>query len=462
MDFLPIFLNIKERECVIVGGGDVATRKASLLLRAGADLHVIADSVCDELKSLHEKHNFRISNRDFRETDIKDATLIIAATNDADINRGISELANVSNIPVNVVDQPELCSFIMPSIVDRSPIIIAISSGGNSPVLTRRLKELNEVMLPSRIDKLAQLLGSYREKVKNRFENFQERLRFWENVLDSRVPELVYNGNDKEAIVEINRQLDSRNEGILIGEVYLVGAGPGDPDLLTLRALRLMHTADIVLYDRLVSAEILLKLRPDAEKIYVGKQSANHAMEQESINEMLVRLAQEGKRVLRLKGGDPFIFGRGGEEIETLAEAGIPFQIVPGITAASGCASYAGIPLTHRDYSQSVRFLTGHTKDGRVPLEWEVLAKEQQTLVFYMGLAGLPTICNQLIEHGVAATTPVAIIEQGTTNRQRVIVSELNSIVTEATAANIKAPTIIIVGEVVRLRNKLSWFKSEG
>ena len=313
-------------------------------------------------------------------------------------------------------------------------------------------------MIPGRIDKLAELLGSFRGRVKSEINDFSARIRFWENVLDSEIPELVYNGQDDEARSALDNWLTNPQNDRVGGEVYLVGAGPGDPDLLTLRALRLMHKADVVLYDRLVSPEVLLKLRPDAQKIYVGKRSADHAVPQETINEMLVRLAKEGNRVLRLKGGDPFIFGRGGEELESLAAAGIPFQVVPGITAASGCASYAGIPLTHRDYSQSVRFLTGHTKDGRVPLEWELLVKEQQTLVFYMGLAGLPDICDQLLKHGMSSSTPVAVIQQGTTQTQKVVVGNLNKIADLAVEKEIQAPTIIIIGEVVKLQESLSWF----
>lgn len=458
MDLLPIFLNIKNKKCVIVGGGEVAYRKASLLLRAGADLHIVAASLSDELRQLCVAHDSVITEREFQEVDLTGATLVVAATDDLATNQRVSVLSTERGIPVNVVDQPHLCSFIMPSIVDRSPIVVAISSGGSSPILTRKLKELNETMIPGRINKLAELLGSYRERVKKEIGDFSERIRFWENVLDSEIPELVYNGQDNDAKAALDSWLANPDSDRVGGEVYLVGAGPGDPDLLTLRALRLMHKADVVLYDRLVSPEILLKLRPDAEKIYVGKRSADHAVPQETINEMLVRLAKEGNRVLRLKGGDPFIFGRGGEELESLAAAGIPFQVVPGITAASGCASYAGIPLTHRDYSQSVRFLTGHTKDGRVPLQWDILVKEQQTLVFYMGLAGLPVICEQLLKHGMSSTTPVAVIQQGTTHTQKVVVGNLDKIADLAVEKEIQAPTIIIIGEVVKLQQSLSWF----
>jgi uroporphyrin-III C-methyltransferase/precorrin-2 dehydrogenase/sirohydrochlorin ferrochelatase len=458
MDLLPIFLNIKNKKCVVVGGGEVAFRKATLLLRAGADLNIVAPVLSDELRKLCVDTDCAITAREFEEADINNAVLVVAATDDLKTNERVSVIASTLNIPVNVVDQPHLCSFIMPSIVDRSPIVVAISSGGSSPILTRKLKELNEAMIPGRIDKLAELLGSFRGRVKSEINDFSARIRFWENVLDSEIPELVYNGQDDEARSALDNWLTNPQNDRVGGEVYLVGAGPGDPDLLTLRALRLMHKADVVLYDRLVSPEILLKLRPDAQKIYVGKRSADHAVPQETINEMLVRLAKEGNRVLRLKGGDPFIFGRGGEELESLAAAGIPFQVVPGITAASGCASYAGIPLTHRDYSQSVRFLTGHTKDGRVPLEWDLLVKEQQTLVFYMGLAGLPDICDQLLKHGMSSSTPVAVIQQGTTQTQKVVVGNLNKIADLAVEKEIQAPTIIIIGEVVKLQESLSWF----
>ena len=458
MNLLPIFLNIKNKKCVVVGGGEVAFRKATLLLRAGADLNIVAPVLSDELRKLCVDTNCAITAREFEQADINNAILVVAATDDLKTNERVSVIASTLNIPVNVVDQPHLCSFIMPSIVDRSPIVVAISSGGSSPILTRKLKELNEAMIPGRIDKLAELLGSFRGRVKSEINDFSARIRFWENVLDSEIPELVYNGQDDEARSALDNWLTNPKNDRVGGEVYLVGAGPGDPDLLTLRALRLMHKADVVLYDRLVSPEVLLKLRPDAQKIYVGKRRADHAVPQETINEMLVRLAEEGNRVLRLKGGDPFIFGRGGEELESLAAAGIPFQVVPGITAASGCASYAGIPLTHRDYSQSVRFLTGHTRDGRVSLEWDLLVKEQQTLVFYMGLAGLPDICDQLLKHGMPSSTPVAVIQQGTTQTQKVVVGNLNKIADLAVEKEIQAPTIIIIGEVVKLQESLSWF----
>ncbi|MEX2468920.1 MAG: siroheme synthase CysG [Pseudohongiellaceae bacterium] len=460
MELLPIFVNIRGRKCVVVGGGEVALRKATLLARAGAALHVVAETVAPALERFCGEHGATVEYRRFADDCLDGAVLVVAATDDRAVNARVSAAARQRNIPVNAVDQPELCTFIMPAIVDRSPVIVAISTGGASPILTRQLKELNEVMLPDGIDKLAELLREQRTTVQDRLPRFDERIRFWESVLASEIPELVYGGNMIEAQKRLQQRLESREEGGG-GEVYLVGAGPGDPDLLTLRALRLMHKADVVLYDRLVSPAILQKVRPDAEKIHVGKQRSRHTVSQETINDMLVRLAREGKRVLRLKGGDPFIFGRGGEELESLARNGIPFQVVPGITAASGCAAYAGIPLTHRDHAQSVRFLPGHLKDGSIDLDWDSLARGQETLVFYMGLVGLPTICGQLIEHGMPGGTPIAIVQQGTTDRQRVITGDLDTLPMLAEKAGLQAPTLIIVGDVVKLRQSLSWYQTQ-
>lgn len=459
MDLLPIFLDIKDRKCVIVGGGQVAFRKAVLLANAGGRLNIVAEEVCPELTALCAANHGFIQLKRFEVSDLEEAELVIAATDEPDVNELVSQHARSRQLPVNVVDQPSLCSFIVPAIVDRSPVIIAISTGGNSPVLTRKLKELNESLVPGRIGNLALLLGRFRVKVKQKFPVFADRIRFWENTLESTVPELVYSGQEAAAEAELQKQLHANDEVNNTGEVYLVGAGPGDPDLLTLRALRLMHKADVVLYDRLVSKEVMAKLRPDAEKIHVGKQRAVHTVDQETINQMLVRLAREGKKVLRLKGGDPFIFGRGGEELATLAKFGVPFQVVPGITAASGCAAYAGIPLTHRDHAQSVRFLTGHLRQGELKLDWDMLVREQQTLVFYMGLVGLQTICERLIAHGMAATMPAAVIQQGTTVNQKVVIGTIANLPALVEENELSAPTLTIIGRVVSLRNELDWFK---
>lgn len=462
MDLLPVFLNIRERHCLVVGGGEVALRKVSLLLRAGGRVTVVAEHIESELRQLASTENLHLREERFNTAHLQGAVLVVAATDDAQINAAVSEAARELDLPVNVVDQPALCTFIMPAIVDRSPVVVAISSGGSSPVLTRHIKELNETLLPGRIDQFARLLGSKRKSVKARLSDFQQRIRFWESILDSDIPELVYSGNDAQAESAFEQALEQfaqTGAAASGGEVYLVGAGPGDPDLLTLRALRLMHKADVVLYDRLVSKEILLKVRPDAEKIHVGKKPDNHPVPQETINDMLVRLARQGKRVLRLKGGDPFIFGRGGEELRSLAEQGIPFQVVPGITAASGCAAYAGIPLTHRDYAQSVCFLTGHLKNGELDLDWQHIIADQQTLVFYMGMAALPQICEQLIDHGMSAAMPVAVIQQGTTSEQKVVTATLATIADKAQRANLQAPSLTIIGEVVKLHGSLDWYQ---
>ena len=459
MDYLPIFLKVEDRPCLVVGGGKVAARKVSLLMRAGASITTVSPVLGDELRVLLEQGAIAHVARDFQDEDIDDCVLVIAATDDEAVNRSVSELANSRRIPVNVVDSPDLCSFIMPSIIDRSPVQIAVSTGGASPVLARLLRSRLESYIPAAYGRLAKLVDEYRQRVKQRFTTIDQRRYFWESILQGNVAELLFAGQDEKARAALEEAIDDTNtHSDEPGEVYLVGAGPGDPDLVTFRALRLMQQADVVVYDRLVSEPILDMVRSDAEMIYAGKARDQHTLSQESINQLLVRLAKEGKRVLRLKGGDPFIFGRGGEEIETLAGEGIPFQVVPGITAASGCASYAGIPLTHRDYAQSCIFVTGHLKDGSIDLDWESLAKPAQTIVFYMGLHSIPVLSRELISHGLPKTTPVALVQQGTTPNQQVYIETLDSLQDLAEREQLKPPTIIIVGEVVSLQEKLSWF----
>lgn len=459
MDYLPVFLKIRTRPCLLVGGGRVAARKAALLLRAGAKLTVVALQCCAELRERAAQGEVTLIERAFEPHDLENAVLVIAATDDETVNRAVYELASRLRIPVNVVDNPALCSFIMPSIVDRSPVQIAVSTSGASPVLARLLRAKLESFIPSAYGRLARLVDEYRTRVKQRFTDPGQRRYFWENVLQGRVAELLFAGQEVQARAALEAAIeDTGTSYASAGEVYLVGAGPGDPDLITFRALRLMQQADVVVYDRLVSSPVLDMVRKDAELIYAGKERNRHTLTQESINQLLVRLAREGKRVLRLKGGDPFIFGRGGEEIETLAQEGIPFQVVPGITAASGCASYAGIPLTHRDYAQSCTFVTGHLKDGSVDLDWDSLARPGQTIVFYMGMHSLPVISRQLIAHGLAPDTPVALVQQGTTPRQRVYIEKLDTLPTLPDRHEVKPPTIIIVGSVVDLHKKLNWF----
>jgi len=455
MDFFPIFLNLKNKACLVVGGGEVAVRKASVLLQSGAKVKVVSPELCMELRKLEIEH---LPER-FSDTHLDGMTLAIAATDDRAVNVAVSEAAKQRNIPVNVVDNPDLCSFVMPSILDRSPLIVAFSTGGASPVLARLLRARFESLIPEGYGRLAAFASRFRDKVKAKIAKPSERRLFWEEIFEGRVAEEVFIGNEKKAEALLEERIE-KNESHR-GEVYLVGAGPGDPDLLTFRALRLMHKADVVLYDNLVSKPILEMTRRDAARIYVGKKKSDHAMPQEEINELLVRLALEGKRVLRLKGGDPFIFGRGGEEIEKLSSRGIAFQVVPGITAASGVSSYAGIPLTHRDHAQSCVFVTGHLKDNSMDLDWEMLARPRQTVVVYMGLTGIDFLCSKLVEHGLPASTPAAVVQQGTTRNQKVLTGTLGNLAEVTRAAKLTPPTLIIVGGVVSLREKLSWFEPD-
>lgn len=461
MDTLPICLRLQNRRCVVVGGGEVAARKVHMLLKAQAAVEVVAPALCAELAALAADQRISHLKARFEPEQLTGATIVIAATDDEAVNRAVSATAIQRNIPVNVVDAPALCTFTMPAIVDRSPVVIAISSGGAAPVLARLIRARIETLVPSAYGRLAALAGEFRDRVKARFGSVQQRRMFWEAVLQGPIAEQVLSGQEAAARQAMDAALAGEAETLSRGEVYLVGGGPGDPDLLTFRALRLMQQADVCVYDKLVSKGVLELVRRDAEMIYVGKARDRHTLPQEEINELLARLAQAGKRVLRLKGGDPFIFGRGGEEIETLMAHGIPFQVVPGITAANGVSAYAGIPLTHRDHAQSCIFTTGHLKDGSVDLDWQALARPRQTVVIYMGLVGLAEICRQLIAHGLAADTPAAVVQQGTTRRQRVVAATLADLAVRVDEAEMKPPCLIIVGSVVRLREKLAWFETD-
>ncbi|MCW8193935.1 uroporphyrinogen-III C-methyltransferase [Proteobacteria bacterium 005FR1] len=458
MDYLPLFYDVRNRPCLLVGGGEVALRKAQSLIRSQAIVHVIAPEIDSALEQLVREKGGKVEYRFFEPEDIGDYRLVVAATDDEAVNKSVSSAAHAKGCLINVVDNPELSNFITPAVIDRDPLIVAISSGGQAPVLARQLRARIESLVPASYGQLAQLGGRFRERVKQVFSSPQLRRRFWENALQGVPAELALAGNIEAAERLLQEQLDSGESVSTQGEVYLVGAGPGDPDLLTFRALRLMQQADVVLYDRLVSQGVLDLARKDAERIYVGKRRSDHALQQTAINQLLVDLAKQGKRVLRLKGGDPFIFGRGGEEIEQLAEEGIPFQVVPGITAASGCASYAGIPLTHRDHAQSVRFITGHLKNGQSNVHFPELLDPAQTLVFYMGLVGLPDICQRLIDHGRDPHTPAALIEKGTTREQRVFVATISDLAEKIAGQDVHGPTLLIIGDVVSLHSKLHWF----
>ena len=468
MDYFPFFFDLKQQPCLIVGGGDIATRKARLLHKAQAKLIVVARDIDNELLELVSASNGESHIRSYREEDVEGKRLVIAATDVESVNAEISAHCHLRNVPVNVVDDPANCSIITPAVIDRSPLIIGVTSGGEAPVMARKVRSTLDSLIPQNYGKLAQLASKHRQAVKERFASEDDRRRFWESLLNGPAGERALAGDLDGAETMINAALSEDSAAIIEGgEVYLVGAGPGDPDLLTFKALRLMQQAEVVLYDRLVSPTIVDMCRRDAERIYVGKRKSEHAMEQQNINELLLKLAQAGKRVCRLKGGDPFIFGRGGEEIDLLADHGVPFQVVPGITAASGCASYSGIPLTHRDHSQSVRFITGHRKQkvlgeaSSLELPWHEFGEPAQTLVFYMGLTALQQICAELLAVGRDKDTPVALVEKGTMPEQRTTVSTLEAMPALAKELNFKAPTLFIVGSVVSLHSKLSWFQPE-
>ena len=458
MDYLPICIDLRGRHCLLVGGGEVARRKAETLLRAGATLRLVAPAIDPGLGELVRQRGGELRLRAFEPRDVDDVWLAVAATDDEAVNRQVRDAARQRGVLVNVVDQPALCDFIFPSIIDRDPLLIAVSSGGRAPLLARLLRARLETTIPAGYGRLAAWMGRFRPQVKAQIAGGAARRRFWERVLEGQIGETFLAGREAEAERLLTASLTAGTVDE-VGEVYLVGAGPGDPDLLTFRALRLMQKADVVLYDRLVAAPIVDLVRKEAERIHVGKERDRHTLPQSRINQLLIDLARSGKRVLRLKGGDPFIFGRGGEEIEHLAEAGISFQVVPGITAASGCASYAGIPLTHRDFAQSVRFVTGHLKDGSPDLNWPELAHADQTLVFYMGLLGLPHICRQLVAHGLDDQTPIALIQQGTTPNQQVWVATLATLPQLLERIRPQPPTLAIVGGVVSLHRRLAWFQ---
>ncbi|HJF26945.1 MAG TPA: siroheme synthase CysG [Acinetobacter lwoffii] len=456
MDIFPISLKLQQQPCLIVGGGHIAYRKALLLQKAGAIIDVIAPEIETALLEIVQQSAGQyVQARFSADLPLRQYRLVIAATDEADTNQQVFIACEAENVLVNSVDDPPHCRFMVPAIVDRSPLVISVATNGTSPVLSRQIRTQLEAVIPHGMGKLAEFSGKWRAAVKAKISNPDKRRIFWEDLYASPLKEHVFNDNLVQADRLIEQTLNEWQQPK--GEVYLVGAGPGDPELLTLKALRLMQQADVVIYDRLVSAPIMELCRRDAEKVYVGKARSNHAVPQEGINALLVKYASEGKRVCRLKGGDPFIFGRGGEEIEELFAAGIPFQVVPGITAASGCSAYAGIPLTHRDYAQSVRFLTGHLKEGSPELPWSELVYENQTLVLYMGLIGLETICKKLIEHGQRSDMPVALVSKGTTPEQKVVVGTLQNIAAQVSEHQIQAPTLTIIGEVVRLREQLQW-----
>jgi uroporphyrin-III C-methyltransferase/precorrin-2 dehydrogenase/sirohydrochlorin ferrochelatase len=460
MDWFPIFLALDHSPALVVGGGAVALRKTRQLLEAGCRATVVSPHYDSQLDSLisQGKVSWRVAR--FEPEMVIGHRLVIAATGDAGLNRMVAASANRFGVLVNVVDDPALCSFIMPAVVDRSPLVIAIGTGGGAPILARQVKAYLEAILPSALGRLAALMGAWRGRVRRLVSRPEQRRRLWERVARGPVAEHLFAGRDAEAHRLMARMVDGADTLPVDGEVYIVGAGPGDPELLTMRALRLMQQCDVVLYDRLVAPEILALVRRDAERIDVGKRGGASGWSQAQIHQAMIRLAREGNRVLRLKGGDPLIFGRGGEEMEALAGAGVAYQVVPGITAASGCAAYAGIPLTHRNHAHACVFVSGHDVE-EVQYDWQRLAAPGQTIVFYMAAGQIEPICRGLRREGLPDTTPAALIANGTTRRQEVVRGTVATLADIAAARRPPLPALLIVGEVVALSQHLSWFHSD-
>ena len=456
MKRFPLFVNLDKLPVLVVGGGEIAERKINLIIKANAKVEVLARKFSPNVENLINKNKLKKikSNLDISTLD-SNYSLIIAATDNKQINKKLFNFANKNNILINVVDQPDLCTCTFGSIVERGDLVVAISTGGNAPVFARNLREKFETLLPQSTKQLIDFSASIREKVINSFSQFNKRRIFWELFFDAFAAK---KNITKSNLTTLTNQLIKTLKNKHSGEVFLVGAGPGDPELLTLRALHLIQKADVCIYDNLVSKEILELVRRDAHMIYAGKLRNNHTIEQKEINQLLVNYAKKGLRVLRLKGGDPFMFGRGGEEISELMTQKIKFQVVPGITAASGVSAYAGIPLTHRDYSQSCIFITGHEKNGKLNINWSNLIHENQTIVIYMGLNSLPIIVQNLIDSGMRKNMPIALVQEGTTEKQKVMVSTISRVISKTLKSDIQSPVIIIIGEVVKLRKTIKWF----
>jgi uroporphyrin-III C-methyltransferase/precorrin-2 dehydrogenase/sirohydrochlorin ferrochelatase len=465
VNYFPVFFDLTGQKVLIVGGGEVALRKVSMLERTGALITVVAPDIAPELMALAAAGGLKLAIREFSPSDLDGARLVIVATSRRAVNRWIAKLSEGRNIPVNVVDDAQASRFIVPAIIDRDPVLVAISTGGTSPVLARRLRERLEALIPARIGELATWLKALRRASRRKLRDTGERRRFFEAVVDGPAARRFVDG-DRPGAQRIAQQLLATTSTAprAAGEVTLVGAGPGDPELLTLKALRALQDADVILHDRLVPSAVLDLARRDAARICVGKAAGSIGSAQEDINTLMIELANQGKRVVRLKGGDPFVFGRGGEELQALAKARINFSVVPGITAALGVAAYTGIPLTHRDFAHSVTFVTGHAQGhGEAPgpePDWRALAMPGATAVFYMGLARLDHIVEKLLEHGAAPTRPAGIIAQGTTAHQRVITATLATIRRVASEAHLEPPALLVVGDVVALHSTLAWFNT--
>ncbi|CAL4324924.1 siroheme synthase CysG [Buchnera aphidicola] len=456
MNYLPIFLDLKKKNILVVGAGEIAFNKIKLLLRSGAIVNIISKDICSEIKELLNKKKVFWISHTFSSTYIHKMFLVIAATNNIKLNKRVFQICNKFYKLVNVVDDQSKCSFIFPSIIDRSPIVLAVSSGGTAPVLLRLLREKVESILPLRLGDVAKIAGNWRPIIKKKFDNVLERRRFWEKLFNSIFVQYVISRQTKKAIDFLMKMIDEPN--ILRGEIILVGAGPGNGSLLTLRGLQVLQEADIVLYDNLVSLEILDLIRRDAKCICVGKSAGIKNITQDEIIKLLISLAKKGKKVVRLKGGDPFIFGRGGEELEAAKNAGIDVQVVPGITSAIGIAAYTGIPLTHREYAQGVIFITGHKCKNSILNNWSILSDSSYTLVIYMGSLQALNISQKLIFHGRSKSTPIAVISKGTMIKQKVFIGRLDEL--DKVVKFAINPSLLIIGKVVLLHKKLEWFNT--
>lgn len=467
MSYLPLLIDCRRRPVLIVGGGETAARKAQSLIRAGARLSLVAEQIVPAMQQMVEQDGIQWQRRRFTESDIRhdflaNFFLVCAVASDAGLNNQIASCCRAHGVLVNHAGEHRHGDVVMPALVRHGPIGVAVSIDDGLPSLTAQIAGYIGGSLPHAYSRLAELALSVRDRVRLSYPDLQSRRRFWQRVLYGHAARLVFAGNLDAARREVESLLNKEESADeKQGEVYLVGAGPGDPELLTVKALRLIQQAEVVVYDRLVSKEVMALLPESAEKIYAGKERSRHALPQQSINRLLVELAHAGKRVMRLKGGDPFTFGRGGEEVQTLLSEHVPFQLIPGITAASGCAAYAGIPLTHRDYAHACIFVAGYLKDGSVDLDWEILARPKQTVVFYMGSQVLAVICEQLIRHGMPADTPAALISHGTLPTQRVLAGSLESLPNQLKTHQVNPPTLIIVGEVVKMHKVLRWYRKE-
>ena len=459
MEFLPLFLDLKAKPVLLVGSDTGSHNKLSLLIRSFAKVTVVANQISGEFKALVEENQIDFQQREFQDSDLEGKHLVVVASENLELCDRIFKLSSAKSMLVNVIDKPDYCNFIFPSIIDRDPLIIAVSSSGQCPRLSRLVRAKLETLFPQSYSRLAKLMGEVRSTTKTTIDQYPSRKMFWDKIFASPIIEMFLGGKEEDAKNALIREMNEPKENLKdYGQVCLVGAGPGDPDLLTLRALRLIQNADVLVYDRLVNPAILDFARREVEKIYVGKKSSFHVVPQEGINQILVDEASKGKLVVRLKGGDPFIFGRGGEEIETILSSNIDFQVVPGITAAAGCGAYAGIPLTHRDHAQSVRFITGHLKGEELSLDFESMTAPNQTLVFYMGVSTAPIIAKELMKRGVNGNMPAAFVEKGTMPDQRVITATLETLEETMIKEDVQAPALLIIGSVVSLRAKLKWF----